>query len=232
MRIRELIRRWRKKGGRPGQSLVEFVVLIPVLLVMISGLIEFGFMLNYYLDLTDTAREVARFAVDEDPVHDYVGNFEADPTDACTPPRCEPYNFYYLRIPNQTTNLLDLAGQISLDAAAGDDIVVSIFSVDSGTIVNRFPPFYTEPANPRFGPPYCDQGGELGWRWQCNQTSQFTSAEVEADLDAGAPDTGLVLVEIYYHYDMLLALPWITAFVPNPIRLHAYSLMPNASATP
>ena len=36
-----------------GQSLVEFTILLPVLLIMISGLIEFGFMLNYYLDLIE-----------------------------------------------------------------------------------------------------------------------------------------------------------------------------------
>ena len=43
-----------------GQSLVEFTVLLPVLLIMISGLIEFGIMLNYYLDVIDAAREAAR----------------------------------------------------------------------------------------------------------------------------------------------------------------------------
>jgi hypothetical protein len=43
---------------------------------------------------------------------------------------------------------------------------------------------------------------------------------------------GLVLVEIYYDYHMVLGLPWITAFVPNPIPLHAYTIMPNSSVEP
>jgi len=36
-----------------GQSLVEITILLPALPIMISGLIEFGFMLNYYLDLIE-----------------------------------------------------------------------------------------------------------------------------------------------------------------------------------
>ena len=42
--------------------------------MMLSGLIEFGFMLNYYLDVIDAARESARFAADGDPIRDPAGN--------------------------------------------------------------------------------------------------------------------------------------------------------------
>ena len=47
-------------------------------------------------------------------------------------------------------------------------------------------------------------------------------------------NSGAVLVEIYYEYEMLLGLPWITAFLPDPpiILLHAYTIMPNANAEP
>jgi hypothetical protein len=41
-----------------------------------------------------------------------------------------------------------------------------------------------------------------------------------------------VLVEIYFDYDQVLGLPWITAFVPNPVHLHAYTIMPNANVEP
>ena len=47
-------------------------MLLPVLLIMISGLIEFGIMLNYYLDLIDAAREAARWASDADPIRDPI----------------------------------------------------------------------------------------------------------------------------------------------------------------
>jgi|GEM_PF-4181619 len=32
-----------------GQSLVEIAIAFPVLIMMLAGLVEFGFMLNYYL---------------------------------------------------------------------------------------------------------------------------------------------------------------------------------------
>ena len=60
----------KKKRSKPlGQSLVEFTLMLPILLIVISGLIEFGFLLNFYLDLVDTTREVARLASDDDPGH-------------------------------------------------------------------------------------------------------------------------------------------------------------------
>lgn len=203
-----------------GQSLVEFILLLPVLLVMLSGLVEFGFLLNHYLDLIDTAREVARFSADDDPTHNLNGDFEPSPT--VSP---EPEGFY-IRALNATTDFLDRAGQLSLVNARGDDLVISVFAIDSGTIVGRYPPPYVDDTG-------CNQGGNLGWRYYCNQVSKFDEdADILSRVDAGAPSTGLVLVEIYYHYDMVLALPWITAFVGNPIQLHAYSIMPNSSATP
>ena len=53
-----------------GQGLVEFTIMFPVLLVMLSGLMEFGFLLNEYLDILDAAREAARFASDNDPFNE------------------------------------------------------------------------------------------------------------------------------------------------------------------
>ncbi len=211
-RLRSFWKSWR------GQSLVEFTLLLPVLLVMVSGLVEFGFLLNQYLDIIDTAREVARLAADDDPVHNLNGEFEPKPVDP------EPAGFYK-RAENATTDLLARAGQLSLESDQGDDLVISVFAIESGSVVARYPPTYDDGV--------CQQGGDLGWRRYCNQTSKFTNnADIEDRVDPGAPNTGLVVVEIYYHYDMVLALPWITTFMGNPVTLHAYSIMPNASATP
>lgn len=216
------LKSWRRKWSEwRGQSLVEFTLLLPVLLVMVSGLVEFGFLLNEYLDLIDTAREVARLAADDDPTHNLNGEF--DPLPNC-PTEPEPCGFYQ-RAENATTDLLSRAGQLSLDPGSGDDLVISVLAVESGSVVNRFPPSYNDGV--------CDQGGNLGWRRYCNQVSKFeTTAEVESRIEPSAPNTGLVVVEIFYHYDMVLALPWITTFMGNPVQLHAYSIMPNSSATP
>ncbi|MCI0807190.1 MAG: pilus assembly protein, partial [Chloroflexi bacterium] len=38
----------RNPAIRKGQSLVEITIMLPVLLLMLSGLVEFGFLLNTY----------------------------------------------------------------------------------------------------------------------------------------------------------------------------------------
>lgn len=204
-----------------GQSFVEFAILLPILLMMLSGLIEFGFLLNSYLDLIDTAREVARALANDDPLHDYNGNFQTSPLN---PDVAQ----FYTRARNQTYQTLSNAGQIQLDPAS-DDLVISIFVVSGGSVTTRYPLPYTDPSSG------CSEGGEWGWEWYCNYHSKLTTTDIDSKLSSlpnVPPDTGLVLVELFYNYHMVLGLPWIKAFVPDPVTLHAYSIMPNINAAP
>lgn len=196
--------RKREKKSR-GQSLVEFTILLPILIMMLSGLIEFGFMLNYYLDLIDAARESARFAANDDPIRDNAGNY-LDPNPA-----------FYTRAQQVVLDSINIGsgGQITLDPAS-DDIVISAFSLMNGAVDQRFPNGWGENGLNRYG----------------NHNSSFSSAEITSRLDAAAPATGMVLVELYYDYHMVLALPWITMFVPDTLTLHAYSIMPNVNVEP
>ncbi len=50
-----------------GQSFVELALLMSTLLLLVTGLIEFGNMLNQYINLVDGAREGARFGSNSDP---------------------------------------------------------------------------------------------------------------------------------------------------------------------
>lgn len=43
-----------------GQSLVEFALLLPVLMIILLGIVEFGFMFNAKITLNSAAREGAR----------------------------------------------------------------------------------------------------------------------------------------------------------------------------
>jgi hypothetical protein len=192
--------------ARRGQSLVEFTVLLPVLLIMISGLIEFGFMLNYYLDLIDAAREATRWAASDDPVHDVSGTW------------VDPNPSFYSEVQDVALDSINIGsgGQIGLDPTT-DDVVISSFPVSGGAITVRFP------------------GGSCAGTGQSlygNHASAFTCAEVQALLEPSAPNTGIVMVEIWYDYHMLLGLPWITAFVPDPVTLYAYTMMPNPNVEP
>ena len=46
-----------------GQSLVEFALVVPILLIFILGILEFGWLLNAKITLTSAAREGVRAAV-------------------------------------------------------------------------------------------------------------------------------------------------------------------------
>lgn len=46
-----------------GQSLVEFSILLPLLLLLLMGILEFGLILNSYLTINNSAREGARLGV-------------------------------------------------------------------------------------------------------------------------------------------------------------------------
>jgi Flp pilus assembly protein TadG len=214
-----MLSKWR--GDKPkkkslGQSIVEFAVLLPILLMMLSGLIEFGFMLNYYLDIIDAARESARFAANGDPLYDENGNF--------IDPNCQ----YYLnaqQIAQQSINL-GSGGQITLNPAT-DDVIISVYSaLDNGTVDERWPQNTAG----------CSgllhvRSGEVSLN-DTRTSGLDTMTDIEGKLSSSAPNTGLVSVEIYYDYHMILGLPWITAFVPDPVTLWAYSIMPNVYAEP
>jgi hypothetical protein len=194
-----------KRGKSFGQSLVEFTVLLPILLMMLSGLIEFGFLLNHYLDLVDAAREAARFAADDDPLI-RGGPFDGDTDDT-----------FYQLAQDMTLDSINIGsgGQITLDTITNDDIVISTFSVMNGLVDRRFP-----------------DGAPMGLSYAGNQSSKFTDAMVNSMLNPVAPNAGIVLVEIFYEYHMVLGLPWIQMFVSDPIMLHAYSMMPNSAVEP
>jgi len=55
--------RRRGSGGRRGQALAEFALIMPVLFLLIAGIIEFGRGWNIKQVVTDAAREGARYVV-------------------------------------------------------------------------------------------------------------------------------------------------------------------------
>jgi hypothetical protein len=211
---------WQKiPSGRRGQGLIETALLLPVLLVVLSGLLEFGFLLNAYLAIQDAARNAARFAADS--------QYDADPAD--TVKTCNSYviNFY-----RQTACLVNLElaqerPEIALNFGNSiDDVLISAVSLRSS-------PTMTATVGARFP-------GADGWSMAQNtpgyatrnQNTRITSADINARLNNNAPSTGIVLVEVFYSYEHKLGLPWITPFVPNPTTLHTYAVMPLSSVEP
>ena len=58
--MRKLFRRWR---GEEGAQIIEFALVLPMLLLVVLGIAEFGFIFQRYEVLTNAAREGARMAV-------------------------------------------------------------------------------------------------------------------------------------------------------------------------
>lgn len=63
--------RGRITRGSRGQSLIEFVLMMPILMIMIFGIIDFGMGLRSYISLTNATREGARFAAVGNPAGAY-----------------------------------------------------------------------------------------------------------------------------------------------------------------
>jgi len=205
--------------------MVELALFFPVLLILLSGLIEFGFLLNEYLTLMDAARNAARFASDGlyyqwDNVKDCSTSHFYRQT-ACLVNQELSMEAPAIKMndngtPNDTTDDF-------LDPADGNDIIISVFSFTRNQgITDRHP-----------------GGDENGWSYAIDldqpsdKVSRFSSTDVTNSMvQMDSPNTGYILVEIFYNYDQVLALPWITAFLDNPLLLHAYAFMPLTSAEP
>lgn len=197
--MNSLARRQRTKREK-GQSFVELSLVVIFLMIFVAGVIEFGFMLNQYLNLVDASREAVRYSSNFDP---FLPTCPVPPTAACL-----DENFF-----NDTFRLTEeVLDPVVLDSSKGDDIVVSFLSVADGYYV-RFPN---------------DQGKSR----YLTQVSKLSNAEIQSRLDHTAPPTGVLIVEIFYHYDQVLKLPVFTAFVRDPMPVYAYAIMPLAAAEP
>lgn len=201
---------WRKLPHKSkAQSLVEFAIALPVLFMLFSGVVEFGFALNYYLSILDATRESARYYSNYDPfTRDSDGNITGD-----------DITLFYegaagLALANLDPTVLDPSYQgrrIILDPSI-DDIIVTVYAKDSTGVVSY-------PVSGSF-------------RAFSQQTSLFTTSEIESRFESGSPNAGVLVVEVHYNYNQVLALPWLTPFVPNPLPLRAYTIMPLIAAEP
>ena len=56
-------RRGRRRRGRRGQAVVEFALVIPIFMLVLAAILDFGFMLFQRMTIINAAREGARAAV-------------------------------------------------------------------------------------------------------------------------------------------------------------------------
>ena len=91
-------RRWKRGRGERGAELIEMAIVLPILLFIVAGILDFGFMFQRYETLTNAAREGARLAtlpsysddagdlaVIKQRVRDYLRASGLDPAQAVIP---------------------------------------------------------------------------------------------------------------------------------------------------
>jgi len=239
--LRQIIRI--KKPSR-GQSFVELALVLPVLLLMLLGLVEVAFFINSYLNVLDLTREAARFASIRDPIA--TGDLDCSTT--------EDLNFFYdtscvmsppigsANCPNAFyCNGFSHYLNLNLDT---DDVVISVFTISGNVITDQLPQpnKYWALSNVDFSA-NSDlnlTGGTLPDNFKKNckgenvrEFPHFTKDLVQSLLLDDAPgNKGYVAIEIYYCHEQVLGIPIVTDLIPNPIQIHAYTIMPLPASKP
>ncbi len=189
-----------------GQSLVELALVLALLLFMVIAIVEYGFLLNQYLNILDAGREATRQFSVVDPFDEYHNVKESF---FVRPDLSSPVSS--TNLPGVADSVEDFLKPLTLDPTR-DDIVISFFSVGNGS-ATRFP-------------------DSNGWSRYHNKVSQFSTADIEERLNGSAPATGVLLVEIFYNYWQTMNLPIFSNVIPNPIPLYNYAIMPLSAAEP
>ena len=206
-----------------GQSMVEFAILLPILIILFSGMVEFGFMLNSYLSLLDATRQAARFCSNGQPFLSV--DTSTDPVtyedDLTFSPNCAQIVVDTLAPPEDPN-----ARQIVMNPLR-DDVIVSVISISVDTsedpdvisAIDRFPV------------------GTSFYSLYENEFSAYSDENIgEFMIQNGAEpvETGILIVEVYYGYVGILRLPWLTMFMSpdDPVMLHASTIMPLVAAKP
>ena len=226
--FRRQVRSNRRK--QRGQSMVEMALAFPILLLIMSGTLEIGMYYNDYLSLIDATRESARFLADQ-----AYWNTYPNPTDCSS----NQTDFFVQGGCGVINNLFG----VKFDPAI-DDIVISAVTVQNNTITIRYPlttdseSFHAVGGSSENGWSYCRNVAPLLTpSVTCTPAaSLFNNQTLQARITsytANAPDTGLVIVEIYHvHHQFLGLIPPGLPFLPADVMIHAYTIMPLPSAAP
>jgi hypothetical protein len=240
-----------------GQSFVELMLVVMFLALLLAGVVEYGFMLNQYLHVLDGAREASRYAASSSTGPFIVnpdGSLETSPPPNGPGPIIDNMPFYYYTAAKAASTMKPVELNPGHSPTSPDDIIVSVFSVTTGNLPFRFP--LADPQgwslckdfagfksffNNVLLLPVPDELSDSSWN-SCGanaRVSQFSPADIQSRLDGSAPNTGVILVEIYYNYPQLLKLLSNNGFMgvtytimPDPVPLYVYTIMPISSAEP
>lgn len=220
---RQAFKRGAHARPRSGQTYVELALLVPLLLVMLAGLVEVGFVVFAYLNLLDLTREASRFAS--------VRDFQVATSGDASLAECANNTLDYYK--DTACFFIDpeLNPYIPMTNTHYSDVVTTVFTVSSSGTIS---------STAIIRHPDSDGWSLYGDNWQkdCDGNTVlnepfFTDDEILDKFISGAPNNrGYVLVEAYVCVDQMLHFPILSEVIPSPFRLHAYSMMPAPEAIP
>jgi hypothetical protein len=216
-----------KKKTR-AQSMVEFAVTLPILIALLLGMVEFGFMLNTYLSLLDATRYAARQFSNSNPLKlvgttkVYDENFDNNVAKAV--------------IDNLDPYLIDPeARRIILDPTM-DDILIHVLSVNVNTNTNpdtisTVTALTTDLGNPV---PFISSYGNFAALGGTHYTETVVRNSMSAN-GAQPVSAGILIVELYYSYEGTLSISteFMELFATNKhVMLYSSTIMPLVSVRP
>lgn len=201
---------------RQGQSFVELALILPLLLIMLAGMVEVAFLMFAYLTALDLSREAARFAS----ARDYQVQIPASGGSGYDYCIDDSLHYYYDSACFFTDD--EFNPFLEFNPAKYDDVTITVLTIANSTITER-----------RDWSLYSDN-----WQKDCDgnivrSSPFFSNADIQNKFSSLAPgDRGLVIVEAWVCYNLILNFPIISDITPSPFRLHAYTIMPAPEALP
>lgn len=223
---------FKSERSNRGQSFVELMLVVLVLMMMLAGVVEYGFLINSYIHVLDGTREAAR-------TYNSYRAFDPDTHDRID-------TFYFFTAEQAATTM----DPIVLNPDVGDDIIISVISL-KGSTITRYPfptgwslcgnyaSYLQYYQNQHLTP--LQELSATGWNHCSANDSRFTDSDIAGRVGLNVMQSGLLAVEIIYHYSQVLKLPLFSgasflgikySILPDPIPLYLYSIMPMSSAEP
>lgn len=245
-----------------GQSFVELVLFMPILILLLAGMVEVTFLFNDYLQMLDAARNGSRDSSDSNPIDNDVSSAPPsikagsyDDYKDCTVTR----NFFRYTACNANEGLGPLKLNLSTlysgavvntcttpgqSATFQDDIVISIFTIARVGTSTQSLELKRYDNNRVVGGvgQLVEDDDQSGWSFMGdffnngNMCSAVTISQVSTRLTgtnvAIVPNTAFVMVEVFKRHNQLFNVPSFGDVIPNPIPVTTYAIFPLVSAEP
>ena len=210
---------------KKGQSLVEIAITIPLLIFLMIGVFEVGYVLRNYLVILNFSRETARYTVRPEYIHFPASEEELE---------------------DITKDITEKSKQAIWNFPKDGQVYLTHVEIDLGQPCIYGDHVYTSTSEVIFNKGY---GTQIPGNWSnlilkeeerlCQNLCHECSEQEELKMCLGSGKLGtcklppyyifnkeeFVAVEVFYNHHQLLGFPFISNPFTDPINLRAYTVM-------